>query len=46
MTGGQPQRIHSVHGIVPGVGVGLTGLLDQGVNREELPGPRIVVTPY
>ena len=39
-------RVHPVDRVVPGVGVGLPGLLDHRIHREELPGPWIVVTPY
>jgi len=41
----QPQRIRPVDRVVPGVGVGLPGLIDQGIHAQELPGGRVVVAP-
>jgi len=40
-----PRWVHSIYRIVPGVGVGLSGLLHQRVDGQELPRPRVVVTP-
>ncbi len=42
----QPQRIRRIQRIIPGVGVGLARLVDQGIDGQELAGGRIVVTPY
>jgi len=42
----QPQWIHRIHRVVPGVGVGLPGLVDQRIDAQELSGPRVVVAPY
>ena len=41
----QPQRIRAIDRVVPGVGVGLPGLIDQGIHAQELPGGRVVVAP-
>jgi hypothetical protein len=40
----QPQGVDGVHRIVPGVGVRLTGLVDQGIDGQELARCGIVVT--
>jgi hypothetical protein len=42
----QPQPIHRIDRVIPGVGVGLPGLVNQGIDAQELPGGWIVVAPY
>jgi len=42
----QAQRVHPVHRVVPGVGVGLAGLGYVRIHCQELARGRIVVTPY
>ena len=41
----QAGRIHSVHRVVPRVGIGLPGLIDQRIHAQELPRGRVVVAP-
>ena len=42
----QPPGIHPVDRVVLRVGVGLPGLVDEGIDAQELPGARVVIAPY